>query len=264
MLDDLAGLDVARGDQLALVVATGVGAAMATAGGSLTLSVDNGDLALLADVVRSVEEALRPRWVMWSNSTAVTLVEADVRVATSWDIAAVHRLLFGGWRAEPGRVWAQLHDLALDAIPTTKPPDLFSETAYEGGPPDEPVRGDGYLRPEWASGEWSKTPERLARWAELAITVAELQQARLAALADRPRAAATARAESAAELLCAELSVDGLPIDRAAAEALIAVVRRCTPALGGRGRGTTRAGATPKCCATRRRVSTATCAAPDR
>ena len=34
------------------------------------------------------------------------LVEAGVRVATCWDLAAVHRLLFGGWRAEPARIWA--------------------------------------------------------------------------------------------------------------------------------------------------------------
>ena len=40
------------------------------------------------------------------------------------------------------------------------------------------------------------------------------------ALAGRPpMALATARAESTAELLCAELAVDGLPMDRAVAEA---------------------------------------------
>jgi DNA polymerase I len=38
---------------------------------------------------------------------------------------------------------------------------------------------------------------------------------------DPSRAAMTARTESAAELLCAELSVDGLPIDRGVAEALV-------------------------------------------
>jgi DNA polymerase-1 len=34
--------------------------------------------------------------------------------------------------------------------------------------------------------------------------------------------AATARSESAAEVLCAELSVDGLPMDRAVAESIVA------------------------------------------
>ncbi len=223
VLEELREHGVGRGDLVALVVAPEVGVAMATPAGSWCVSAVVEDPAI---VVRRVEEALRPRWVMWSNATAAPLVDAGrevgVRVATGWDIAAVQRLIFGGWRADPARVWAQLHDLALDAIPSTAPPDLFSESASGADAPEEPIRGDGYLRPEWVSGGWSATPERLARWAELALVVAERQQGRLAALPDRPRALATARAESAAELLCAELSVDGLPVDRAVAEALIA------------------------------------------
>ena len=35
--------------------------------------------------------------------------------------------------------------------------------------PTNPFAADGYLRPDWASGGWSTTPERLARWAELAV-----------------------------------------------------------------------------------------------
>jgi DNA polymerase-1 len=205
-----------------LVVSPGVGVAMATSEGSVSLPVAAGDPAA---VVRDAEAELRPRWVMWSNAAALTLVEAGLRVATSWDIAAVHRLLFGGWRAEPARVWARLHDLAPEAIPTTKPFQLFSDlgaAAPDDGSPDEPVRRDGYLRPDWANGEWSGSPQRLVRWAELALIVAGLQQRRLAALDDRPRAVATARAESAAELLCAELSIDGLPVDRSVAEHLVA------------------------------------------
>jgi DNA polymerase-1 len=151
----------------------------------------------------------------------VPLVEAGVRVATSWDIAAVHRLVFGGWRADPARVWAQLHDLALDARPTLRPPDLFSHAADADGSPDDPVRPDGYLRPDWADGGWSTSIERLAAWAALAAQVAALQQARLATGPDRKRGAMTARTESAAELLCAELSVDGLPVDRSVAESII-------------------------------------------
>jgi DNA polymerase-1 len=240
--DELRELGVARGDLVALTLAQGVGVAMATPAGTICVRATVDDPA---NIARTVDDELRPRWVMWSNATATTLVEAGVRLATGWDIAAVHRLLFGGWRADEARVWALLHDLTLDAIPTTKPPDLFTATTPDGSP-DEPVRADGYLRPDWASGEWSTTPERVARWAELALVTAELQQSRLAALADRPRAtgagaadvisaardgeahadatkeAATARIESAAELLCAELSVDGLPFDRMAAEALIA------------------------------------------
>src|SRR5262249_2353194 len=54
--------------------------------------------------------------------------------------------------------------------------------------------------------------------------VAGEQQAALAALDGRPMALATARAESTAELLCAELSADGLPVDRAVAEQVLATL----------------------------------------
>jgi DNA polymerase-1 len=220
-LEELRATGIARGDLVAVVAAPGVGVALATASGAVRVSSGAEDPA---EVVRRVEEALRPRWVMWSNVAAIAFVEAGVRVATAWDVAAVHRLLFGGWRADAALVWARLHDLPLDAIPTLAPPDLFSAAAGDGGGddrPEEPVRRDGYLRPDWVSGGWSSTPDRLARWAELAMEVAERQRARLETLDDRPHAASTARAESTAELLCAELSVDGLPMDRGVAESHI-------------------------------------------
>ncbi len=206
-----------RGDLVALVVAPATGFAIATPAGAVcTLTVDDP-----AGVVRAVEDALRPRWAMWSNATAEQLVDSGVRVATSWDIAAVHRLLFGGWWADPARVWAQLHDLPLDALPAAGPPDLFSTAAGADGDPEEPLRPDGYLRPDWVGGGWATSPDRLAKWAALTAGVVVLQQARLSALPDRPRATMTARTESAAELLCVELTVDGLPVDRDVAEAII-------------------------------------------
>jgi len=61
----------------------------------------------------------------------------------------------------------------------------------------------------------------MARWAALALDLAGQQQAALAALDDRPMALPTARAESTAELLCAELCADGLPMDRAVAEQVL-------------------------------------------
>ncbi len=211
-------MGIGRGDLLALVVAPGVGAAMATPAAQFCVAVENDDPAR---VVQCVEDQLRPRWVMWSNATAGVLVDAGVRVATSWDIAAVHRLLFGGWRAGPGRVWAQLHDLALDTIPDARPPDLFSHAASGDSAPEDPIRPDGYLRPDWASAGWSTTTERLSVWAGLAARVAELQQQVIQTRPDARRAAMTVRTESAAELLCAELSADGLPVDRTVAEGII-------------------------------------------
>lgn len=174
-----------------------------------------------AAVVRAVDEEVRPRWVWWSGETARALVAAGVRVATCWDVAAVARLVFGGWAAEPARVWAQVHDLDLGGLPSAGPLDLFSLDDEDDGTGDGPVRSDGHLSAEWASGAWSATPDRLAAWAAAALTVAARQQVLLAGL-DRPQAPATARSESAAELLCAELSADGLPVDRTAAEAIVA------------------------------------------
>jgi DNA polymerase-1 len=218
VVDRLCGAGVGRGDLVGLAYAPGAGLGLATASGRLSLSFAAGDASVVVGVV---EDALRPRWVWWSNETARPLISAGVRVATCWDIAAVHRLLFGGWRADPARVWAQLHHLALEMVPTMAPPDLFSYATDEGDV-DGPVQPDGYLRPDWAGGGWARTPGRLLRWAELAAQVAVLQQASLAELGDRPRAGATARSESTAELLCAELTVDGLPMDRAVAEEIVA------------------------------------------
>ncbi len=208
---------VGRGDLVGLAYAPGSGLGVAT-GGGLSWSCAPGDGSVLVGLV---EQALRPRWAWWSSETAVPLISAGVRVATCWDIAAVHRLLFGGWRADPARVWAQLHHLALEMVPTMAPPDLFS-SAEDDGDGEGPVQADGYLRPEWAGGGWARTSGRVLRWAELAAQAAALQQARLAELGDRPRVGALARSESTAELLCAELSADGLPMDRAVAEGIVA------------------------------------------
>ena len=134
----------------------------------------------------------------------------------------MHRLLYGGWRADPARVWAITHDLALDTIPTEAPFDLFHQGANADDDPDDPVRADGHLSPEWANGGWAVSVDRLVRWAQLAAEVAGRQRAQLVELADRPRAMLTARSESTAELLCAALALDGLPMRRDVAEELIA------------------------------------------
>jgi DNA polymerase-1 len=175
-----------------------------------------------APVVRAVEEALAPRWVMWSGETALTLVRAGVRVARSWDLAAVHRLLAGGWRADPGRVWAVLQGLPVDEAPVAGPLDLFTHAQQPDGRTEGPLRADGHVDADWAAGGWAGDTRRLGAWAALAIEAARLQSDALARLDDPTLAAATARSESAAELLCAEMSVDGLPLDRAAAEAIVA------------------------------------------
>lgn len=219
VLDALSAVGVGRGDRVALVSKPGVGIGLAAGGAAWSFACpDVGPL----DFVGAIEAALRPRWVLWSGATALILARAGIRLAIAWDLAAVHRLLFGGWRADAGRVWAAAHGLAPEGAPTVGPADLFSSLDDLGGDPEEPVRGDGYLRAEWAAGGWGATPERLSRWAALAQDVAARQSAYLAALTDRPTATATARSESGAELLCAEMTVGGLPMDRTAAESIIA------------------------------------------
>jgi DNA polymerase I len=129
-------------------------------------------------------------------------------------------LLFGGWRLDPARSWAALQNLSMDSIPTVGQFD-FQATHADDGDDENPVRPDRHLRPEWVAGAWSRSPDRLARWAATALTACGLQQERLAALSVGGNPLATARAESAAELLCAELTFDGLPVDSAAAEDVI-------------------------------------------
>jgi DNA polymerase I len=208
----------ARGDLVGLAVTPALGLGMATAQRAWPVAPGPG----LAGEVRRADETLRPRWAVWSGQTAAQLVDSGVRLATCWDIAAAHRLLFGAWRADPGWAWARIRGLATETMPAGGPLDLFGMTGPDDGDDGDPVAPDGYLRPEWVSGGWSDHPDRLARWAELARVLAGLQQSALAALAGRPMALPTARSESTAELLCAELSADGLPMDRAVAEQILA------------------------------------------
>lgn len=200
-----------RGDLSALVVAPSLVVVAAPGGGATQTS--------LRDVAAADAEA-RPRWVLWSPATASACVSAGTRLATCWDIATVHRLLFGGWRADPALVWARLHDLATPGVAAPDgTPDLFDMTDDSADPVDQ----DGQLRQSWANGGWADTAERASRWAALALEVASLQRTALDELAreSRPMAPRVAASESAAELLCAELSADGLPVNRELAEAML-------------------------------------------
>ena len=223
---------------LTVVEPDGLVAALTVAGASrggmigLAARVDIVGIAIGADLftvagadaaraVAAADEALRPRWVCWSVDTAQVLVAEGVRLATCWDVAVAHRLLYGGWRADAGRVWALLHGLDHRRLPVLGQLDLLGG-GDNAGDDDEPVRPDGHLRPEWLAGAWADSPVRAARWAEAALAAAGLQRTRMAALDIAGDIEATTRSESTTELLCAELAADGLPIDRPAAERLIA------------------------------------------
>lgn len=207
---------IARGEAVALAVAPGVGAGLATAAWRTALPAHS-----WAAEIASLDAATRPRWVMWSSATAAALVAAGVRVATSWDVAAVHRLVHGGWAADPALAWARAKGLDPADAPAGGPLDLFTQLDRDAGDADDPVRPDGYLRPEWVAGSWARDGERLAGWAAAALEVAARQADGLPG-PDPARVGATARVESAAELLCTELAADGLPMDREEAEAILA------------------------------------------
>jgi len=218
----LAALPVARGQLVGLSVALHDGELLAgLAVGEHALAVRG---SAVAEALAEADHALRPRWVLWGQQAVAPLVAGGTRLSTGWDIAAVHRLLFGGWRADAPRVWALLNGLDHRRLPAMGQLDLLSGDGDGGGHPEEPVRPDGHLRPEWLAGGWSSSPERLAAWAALALQAAALQHDRVAAVGMQVGGDAlfTARGESTAELLCAELVADGLPIDVVAAEALIA------------------------------------------
>ncbi len=204
-----------HGDSIALVIADGVGAALATDGGvTLELGADDMFPALF-----EIERTVAPRWIWWSNDTARTLVGVGLRPARCWDLEAVHRLLVGGWRGGAGRIWAHRRGLDAADLPHIVAPDLFSQ------PDDdrvEAVRPDGHLDPAWIEGLWRSDLDHARTWAELVLDVHRWQLAELDHLPDRPAAPSTARSESAAALLCAELEADGLPIDVAVAERIIA------------------------------------------
>lgn len=139
--------------------------------------------------VEEADRTVRPRWVTWSGATAAACLRAGVRLSTCWDIAAVHRLAEGGWRADRALVLARQNGTP-DPPPVTAMRDLFADE-------DE--------------------PDLPADAARLALDTARRQRDRIGAGV----MIQTAFAESAAELLCAELSHDGLPVDLDRAERLL-------------------------------------------
>ncbi len=202
------------GDLLALAFDREAGVAVASRTACLDLSGDP------VSVVHEVEQELRPRWVWWDRSTADRLAAAGLVVDRCWDILIAHRLQVGGWSTSIAEVWAHLHGLDPQTVPQMGQMDLLA-TADEGHDVDQPSRPDGHLRPEWIAGAWSESPVRRMRWASLTLESASSQIAQLEAKDSSGRLRSTARSESAAELLCAELERDGLPIDETEAVRII-------------------------------------------
>ena len=150
---DLVGLVVSPGSGLGVATAERAGLAASGAGPTASGTGPTASGAGLAAEVGRADEVLRPRWAVWSGQTAAHLVAGGIRLATCWDITAAHRLLFGGWRADPGWAWARARGLATETMPAGGPLDLFGMTGADDGDDDDPVAPDGHLRPEWVSGD---------------------------------------------------------------------------------------------------------------
>ena len=61
-----------------------------------------GSVAEIASAMVAAESASRPRWVWWSARYAGQLGSAvGSPLARAWDLAEAHRVLHGGWKAEP-------------------------------------------------------------------------------------------------------------------------------------------------------------------
>lgn len=182
------------------------------------------------DVVRRFTElstSQAPRWVVWSaGATLRGVVDAGVEVTRTWDLAEAHRLLHGGWWATPGHVVAGCRGLDEAAVPAPRSArlrgfdgDLFDVAAGE----DTALFGaDGHLRADALA--WATDRSRLRELTVLALECQVAQQEALGRLggAHAGRLERTVWSESAAAVLCLELERDGLPVDRPAAEDLIA------------------------------------------
>ena len=241
-----------------IVVGSGPGAPTAVLHGGELRTATGEDLLRH---VAAVEAAHHPRWVWWSaESGARGVVAGRVHLARAWDVAEAHRLLRGGWDASPALAWAAAHGLSASSVPAPPTDDLFDLVGAADLPPaDVLLDAAGHLRADHE--RWLEDPAHLRPWAEAALTVARRQLEQAAGIS--PRLAMTVASESAAALLCLELERDGLPLDRARTEELVAGPRAHAPSAtprpsppGGPGTppcsGTSR-GASPSTCATRPR-----------
>ena len=195
--------------------------------GTVAVAVPGEALAATPEQLLLADREIRPRWAVWSQDTARALVAAGVRLTMCWDVAAVHRLLSGGWRADPAYTWARLHGVPADQIPLAAPgePDLFSFADEERAPalgPAEALQAAELQRAQLQQAAPRQPQLQQAAPRQPQVQQAAPRQAGPAAGSDQGIAVATARSESTVELLAAELAADGLPMNRAAIEGLLA------------------------------------------
>ncbi len=176
----------------------------------------------------SASARLAPRWVVWSAaSTLRGVVGAGVDVARTWDLAETHRIIHGGWAATPGARPRRLP--RARPRPTSR---ATSAAAAAASTETSSTSPRGATRPcsrrtATCGPMRSPGPPTPAQLRELAVLALECQASQLEALGRLggehvARLERTVWSESAAAVLCLELERDGLPVDRLAAEDLIA------------------------------------------
>ena len=103
---------------------------------------------------------------------------APASACTCWDLAAVHRVLYGGHRDDPAAVWAGCHESRASGRPSRREVTLldFDVAELEGSEFSGPVRPDGHLNPDWAERDWADRD-----WAERSRGTREAADRQLAA-----------------------------------------------------------------------------------
>ncbi|MCB0999753.1 MAG: hypothetical protein KDB40_10690 [Acidimicrobiales bacterium] len=210
---------VERHTPVAIALAIGTGGTVAGLATERGLVAAGGSTDDVVAWVAATEREVHPRWVWWSREPASVLARHDVRLGACWDLGAVHRVIHGGWRVDEVRIWCAVQGLDRRDAPVSGQLDLGAGDAGDG--PHPAVRADGHLRAEWVEGSWRDDADAAARWAQLALQVHRRQLHRLGELDVAGDPMALARSESAAEILCAELELDGLPVDVTVADGLI-------------------------------------------
>jgi DNA polymerase I len=170
---------------------------------------------------------LGARWVVWSAAASLRGVVGErLEVTRTWDLAEAHRIVHGGWSASPGHVVAACRGLDEADVPRPRSQRLsgFDADLFDHADDGDPslLTPDGHLRADALSR--ARDPGRLR---DLGLLALECQAAQLEALTSIggehvARTERTVWSESAAAVLCLELERDGLPVDRLAAEDLIA------------------------------------------
>ncbi|MGA1053153.1 MAG: DNA polymerase [Ilumatobacteraceae bacterium] len=216
----IAWLDGTRpGADLAIATDGSTGIGLARPGDRLLLVVPPVEASSL---VARIEALCGPRWIWWDRRTSASLAACGVHLARSWDVTVVQQLLDGGPRPSAVATWATLHELPLTELPRAGQLDLSAANSSPPGTPsgegsNEPlVRADGHIDPDRVDD-----PAHLADWAALALRAADLQRSEIARRPTPARMRSTAHAESACELLCAELGVVGLPFNESVARRIV-------------------------------------------